>query len=101
MIRTLIIDDETHIRDTLTKLLSQHCHQVSVVGEASGVADGIKAIRNFHPDLVLLDIILRFNRKSDKNIDVNQMTKTLFQLNSSEWYGDYSSRCHIKNNKKP
>ncbi len=59
MIRTLIIDDETHIRDTLTKLLSHHCHQVSVVGEAFGVADGIKAIKSFHPDLVLLDIHMK------------------------------------------
>ena len=59
MIYAIIIDDETHIRDTLTKLLSQHCHQVSVVAEASGVADGVKAIRSFHPDLVLLDINMK------------------------------------------
>jgi len=56
MIRTLIIDDEAHIRDTLRKLLMKHCPQVSVVGEASGVAEGISAIRNFHPELVFLDI---------------------------------------------
>ena len=56
MLRTLIIDDEAHIRDTLRKLLARHCPQVSVIGEASGVAQGIRAIQKLHPDLVLLDI---------------------------------------------
>jgi two-component system, LytTR family, response regulator len=58
MLRTLIIDDEAHIRDTLRKLLAKHCPQVNVVGEASGVADGIRAIKKLKPDLVLLDINL-------------------------------------------
>jgi len=59
MLRTLIIDDEAHIRDTLTRLLESFCPQVSMVGEASGVADGIKAIKELHPDLVLLDINMK------------------------------------------
>jgi len=56
MLRTLIIDDESHNRDTLRKLLARHCPQVSVVGEASGVGEGINAIRKFKPELVFLDI---------------------------------------------
>lgn len=56
MIQVLIIDDEAHIRDSLTKLLARHCPQVSVAGEANGVASGLTAIRDLHPDLVLLDI---------------------------------------------
>jgi two-component system LytT family response regulator len=59
MIRTLIIDDEAHIRDTLTKLLTINCPQVSNVGEATGVSEGIKKILDLHPDLVFLDINLR------------------------------------------
>ncbi len=58
MLRTIIIDDEAHIRDTLSKLLSRHCQQVKVVGEASGVTQGIKVIQILHPDLVFLDINL-------------------------------------------
>jgi len=58
MLRTIIIDDEPHIRDTLRKLLARHCPQVSVIGEASGVDDGIKAIKKLQPELVLLDINL-------------------------------------------
>ena len=59
MLRTVIIDDEAHIRDTLTRLLESFCPQVSLVGEASGVADGISAIKELHPDLVLLDINMK------------------------------------------
>jgi len=59
MLRTVIIDDEAHIRDTLTRLLESYSPQVSVVGLASGVADGIKAINELHPDLVILDINMK------------------------------------------
>jgi two-component system, LytTR family, response regulator len=56
MLHTLIIDDEDHMRDSLTKLLQRHCPQVAVAGEANSVASGINAIQDIHPDLVLLDI---------------------------------------------
>jgi two-component system LytT family response regulator len=58
MLRTLLIDDEAHIRDTLSILLTRHCPQVQLVGEASSVAEGIKAIHDLKPDLVILDIHL-------------------------------------------
>lgn len=58
MLRALIIDDEAHIRDTLTKLLSLCCPMVQVVGEASGVTSGITKILETQPDLVFLDINL-------------------------------------------
>ena len=56
MLRTLIIDDEPPVRATLQGLLKRTCPQVNVVGEASSVASGIRAIREKSPDLVLLDI---------------------------------------------
>lgn len=56
MLHTIIIDDEEHMRDSLTRLLARHCPQVILAGEADGVASGIKAIQAIHPDLVLLDI---------------------------------------------
>ncbi len=56
MLRTLIIDDEAHMRDTLAKILARRCPRVQVVGEAQNVASGLSAIRDLHPDLVLLDI---------------------------------------------
>ena len=56
MIRTIIIDDEPHIRETLQKMLKRHCPEARVVGLAGGVQSGIEIIRNLEPDLVLLDI---------------------------------------------
>jgi two-component system, LytTR family, response regulator len=56
MLKTLIIDNEAHIRDTLGKLLKRYCPGTVLVGEATGVADGIKTIRELQPDLVFLDI---------------------------------------------
>ena len=59
MLRTLIIDDEPHIRDTLTKLLRLCCQNVDIIGEATGVSNGINKILELHPDLVFLDINLK------------------------------------------
>jgi two-component system, LytTR family, response regulator len=59
MLRTIIIDDEAHIRDTLARLLAGYCPQVSLVGEAGGVAEGIRVIQKLHPGLVLMDIQLK------------------------------------------
>jgi two-component system LytT family response regulator len=56
LLRTVIIDDEAHARETLARLVNVHCPQVKVVGEAGGVAEGLKIIRELHPQLVLLDI---------------------------------------------
>jgi two-component system LytT family response regulator len=56
MLRTVIIDDEAHVRETLSRLLVMHCPQVKVVGEAYSVASGLKIIHELNPQLVLLDI---------------------------------------------
>lgn len=56
MLRTLIIDDEPHVRETLHSLLQKFCPQVKVVGEAGSVASGVREIKEKLPDLVLLDI---------------------------------------------
>lgn len=58
MIRTLIIDDEAHMRDSLEKLLIKHCPQVKVIGSANGVCSGVMAIKELNPDAVLLDVQL-------------------------------------------
>ena len=58
MLRTLIIDDEAHIRNTLSRLLVKYCPKVEITGGADDVISGISAIRSLHPDLVFLDIHL-------------------------------------------
>ena len=56
MLRTLIIDDESHIRKTLQGLLISFCPLVKVVSLDGTVKDGEKEIRQKRPGLLLLDI---------------------------------------------
>jgi two-component system LytT family response regulator len=52
----VIVEDELGARETLRGLLSQHCPQIKVVGEAHDVKSGVDCINRYHPDIVFLDI---------------------------------------------
>jgi len=54
--QTLIIDDEKHCRDSLAILLAKHCPEVAVLGQCSSGEEGLRAIAQYEPDLVFLDI---------------------------------------------
>lgn len=54
--RTLIIDNEEQIRIGLKKQLRAFCPIISDLEEASGVKAGLKAIEEFKPELVFLDV---------------------------------------------
>jgi len=56
MLRTLIIDDEPHVRKTLARMVEEECDNVKLLKAADGVTSGLKAINEQNPDLVLLDI---------------------------------------------
>lgn len=54
--KAIIIDDEKRARVSLALLLQEYCPQITMVAECENLAEGVKAIRKFQPDLVLLDI---------------------------------------------
>lgn len=54
-IRTLIVDDEPLARKGLRRLLLQYS-EIEVIGEADSVESAVTLIKQFHPDLVFLDI---------------------------------------------
>jgi len=56
MLRTIIVDDEPHMRLALGNLVKQYCPGIEVVAKANGVKTGVEAIKKHHPDMVLLDI---------------------------------------------
>lgn len=56
MIRTIIIDDENHIRVLIKSILSEKCPDVEIVGEADGVQKGLDLLSATSPDLLLLDV---------------------------------------------
>lgn len=53
--RTLIVDDESLLRDYLRGLLKKF-HSIEVVGEADSVSAAVAAVRRLRPDLIFLDI---------------------------------------------
>jgi two-component system LytT family response regulator len=54
--KAILIDDEKRARISLSLLLQEYCPEVEVVAECENLPEGVKAIRKFNPDLVLLDI---------------------------------------------
>ncbi len=56
MLRTIIIDDEAHMRQSWRKWSLAFAPSIKLVDTADGVKTGVEAIRKYHPDLILLDI---------------------------------------------
>lgn len=59
MITAVIIDDESSARMLLSDLLSQHCPDIHLLGQATGVVEGIKLIQEHAPQLVFLDVQMK------------------------------------------
>lgn len=54
--RAVIIDDELHVHGTIAALLQHTSHEVTIVGNAHDVAQGIALVEEIKPDLIFLDI---------------------------------------------
>jgi len=57
-LRAVIIEDEENSRTALKNMLTEFCEGIAVVGMAGSIAEGVKTIIEFEPDLVFLDIEL-------------------------------------------
>jgi two-component system LytT family response regulator len=55
-IKSIIVDDEKHGRENLAGILTEHCPEVEITGNANSVESAIKLIEDQAPDLVFLDI---------------------------------------------
>jgi two-component system LytT family response regulator len=56
MLRTIVVDDERHARETLTGMIGRYCAEASVVAAVDSAAAAIEAIRLHAPELVMLDV---------------------------------------------
>lgn len=54
--KAIIIDDETKARQLLEAMLTDLCPDVKVEATCNNLASGVKAIKQFKPDVVFLDI---------------------------------------------
>lgn len=61
----VIIDDEVNSREILRNYLRDYCSQVTILGEASNIRDGIALIKKDHPGLVFLDVEMPFGNAFD------------------------------------
>ena len=80
----LIIDDERLARLNLRKKLSMYS-EIEVIGEASGIESGIKAIRDLNPDLLFLDIKLSDGTGFDLLNRAEFKGKVIFQTAYDEY----------------
>jgi two-component system, LytTR family, response regulator len=56
MIKAVVVDDETYACHALLTLLQRHCPEVSVAAACNSAKDAAKAIKEWKPALVFLDI---------------------------------------------
>ncbi len=56
MIKSIIVDDEFKSRESLKKMLLTFCEGVQVNATCENVMEGIKAINDYKPDVVFLDV---------------------------------------------
>ena len=56
MIHCILIDDETNSLEMMEWLLKTYCPQVRIDAMCQSAEEGIKAIHQFHPDVIFLDI---------------------------------------------
>lgn len=56
MFKAIIIDDEAKARRILESFITDYCPQLTIVGTAPDVVQGVKLIQKEKPDIVFLDI---------------------------------------------
>lgn len=59
MIKLLIADDESNVREALASLVKLYCPDAHVVGAADSVSATVRMIGELQPDIVLLDIEMK------------------------------------------
>ncbi len=56
--KTIIVDDERHGRENLKSILSGHCNEIEIAGEAASVNAARELITATQPEVVFLDILM-------------------------------------------
>lgn len=64
-LRAVIIDDEVTSREILRNYLNTYCSEVTIMGEAGNISEGIALIKSEKPNLVFLDVEMPFGNAFD------------------------------------
>jgi len=73
MIKTIIIDDETHCIARVLSLIERHPNIFNVIATCDSVEEALKVVPVLQPDLVFLDIKIHDRTGFDFLKDVNQI----------------------------
>ncbi len=58
MIKAVIIEDEKKSSDAMVLQLQKHCPEVTLLGVAANVKEGIETVRSLKPELIFLDVMM-------------------------------------------
>src|SRR3954470_10603312 len=86
-IKALIVDDELQSRNFLSKMLQQYFPKIAVVSEASSVEEAVKAIQQYSPNIVFLDI--QMNGETGFDL-LNRLTEISFSLIFTTAFDQYA-----------
>ncbi|MEH6682443.1 MAG: LytTR family DNA-binding domain-containing protein [Sediminicola sp.] len=64
-ITAIIVEDEANSREILRNYLAKYCKQVTLLGEAATVREGLDLLSRNSPDLVFLDVEMPFGNAFD------------------------------------
>ncbi len=64
-LKSIIVEDEETSREILKNYLKKYCPNVTVVGEASNINEGLELIKNHTLDLVFLDVEMPYGNAFD------------------------------------
>jgi two-component system LytT family response regulator len=86
-IKALVIDDEMPSRNFLTKMLQQYFPEISVVGDASTVEEGLEEVKKYNPNIVFLDIQMKEKTGFDL---LNSLSEIKFNLIFTTAFNQYA-----------
>jgi len=87
MLKSLIIDDELKSRESLRILIQDFCENVEVCALCQNVAEGIKAIEQYKPDVIFLDI--QMQRETGFDL-LNKVGEINFEVIFTTAYSEYA-----------
>lgn len=88
LIRTIIIDDEKPSRDTLVVYLKEYCQSLEIIAECKSIKEAYKAINEYKPQLVFLDIEMPRGTGFDL---LRRFTKIEFSIIFVTAFSEYAS----------
>lgn len=64
-LQAIIVEDEANSREILRNYLEKYCKNVTLLGEASTIKEGLQLINDKQPDIVFLDVEMPFGNAFD------------------------------------